>query len=143
MVVTRSGTSPDARADSPARETIIPLSLHGAVRANAPDTVEALLQAGADPNDQDDQGLTPLHEAVILYRTEIVEILLKGGADQRIQDFEHGWTPLHYAAVDKMAAIAKILLSDQRTVAEMAETRKTSRKHAPDPDLPDSPGLTA
>ena len=105
-----------------------PGALHGAVYAKALDTVQGMLRAGADPNDQDDDGLTPLHVAVILDRPEIVEVLLEGGADQRIQDFVLGWTPLHYAAAEKSTASAKILLNDQRTQAQMDEIHKIPRE---------------
>ena len=64
---------------------------------------EELLKQGADPNEQDAYGRTPLHYAFWApeggwrCRVEVAELLLRHGADPNIRDGE-GKTPLHYAA---------------------------------------------
>ena len=65
--------------------------------------IELLLRHGADINEQDDHGLTPLHYAAIHCTDndiEIVKILFKHGADPNVRaNFSsRGKTPLHCAA---------------------------------------------
>ena len=65
------------------------------------DVMRLLLDAGADPNVQNDDGQTLLHhmaeEGITEYvRYEDVEALLNAGADPNLID-EKGWTPAHYA----------------------------------------------
>ena len=64
---------------------------------------EELLKQGADPNERDISGRTPLHYAFWApeggwrCRVEVAELLLKHGADPNARD-KDGKTPLHYAA---------------------------------------------
>ncbi|KAH6979058.1 ankyrin repeat-containing domain protein [Fusarium venenatum] len=69
-----------------------------ACKANMPETVEKLLQAGADVMFAWEKTHTPLHLAVWDEYEEIVKILLSHGADPSAQD-NSGRTPLHVASV--------------------------------------------
>ncbi|KAL3589542.1 hypothetical protein FPOAC2_11711 [Fusarium poae] len=68
-----------------------------ACKANMPETVEKLLQAGADVR-LGSETHTPLHLAVWDEYEEIVRILLNHGADPSAQD-NSGRTPLHVASL--------------------------------------------
>ena len=70
--------------------------LHLAVAFGAPEMVEALLRAGANPNALDVAGRTPLHIAVIGKRWEYLDLLLKHHGDPNAVD-ERGATPLTLA----------------------------------------------
>lgn len=64
------------------REPTVPeFPLHDAVRSADEERVATLLAAGADPNQLDDQGMTPLIWAVYGGHLEITELLCRGGAD--------------------------------------------------------------
>jgi uncharacterized protein len=57
--------------------------LHFAVRTKSGPVVKMLIDAGAEPNHMNDDGLTPLHQS-FLRRThdlEMIEALLRAGAD--------------------------------------------------------------
>ncbi|KAL6924172.1 hypothetical protein FSST1_001446 [Fusarium sambucinum] len=69
-----------------------------ACKANMPETVEKLLQAGADVMFAWEKTHTPLHLAVWGEYEEIVKILLSHGADPSAQD-NSGKTPLHVASL--------------------------------------------
>lgn len=62
----------------------------------SPDEVAARIESGADPNDIDRDGRTPLHHAAVHGRQLVVIMLLAAGAKQLEDAF--GWTPLHCAA---------------------------------------------
>lgn len=64
-------------------------ALHSAVRSDSREAVNALLNAGANPNAQDIDGWTPLFGAS---SREVIHSLLKAGADPRITD-QVGWGP--------------------------------------------------
>ena len=73
--------------------------------------VKRLLDSGANPNAEDDEGETALHWAAINGRLEIAKILLSAGADINAADNYYGATALIYAARDRHAEIVKLLLS--------------------------------
>jgi ankyrin repeat protein len=71
--------------------------LHLAARHGHVETVEALLDGGANISARDNGGKTPLHLASMHDQIQVVERLLKAGADVSMQD-DSGWPPVHYAA---------------------------------------------
>jgi len=75
-----------------------------------PRVVQALLQAGADPNAADRSGWTPLHSAIFYNApTTIVEALLDGGADPEARD-SYDATPLHRACRNRRLDVVKLLI---------------------------------
>ena len=76
------------------------------------DSVVKLLNDGADPNDTDSQGFTPLMWAARFGHVEIVKALCYAGADTNIQDDgPNHWTALIHA-IHKGQNRAAILLMD-------------------------------
>jgi ankyrin repeat protein len=73
------------------------------------DTVNLLLNAGADVHAVDNEGYTPLHWAAKIDSLDIVKMLLDAGADVDVQD-NNGTTPLHKAAVKNSSRVVKMLL---------------------------------
>uniref|UniRef100_W5N2I9 Ankyrin repeat domain-containing protein 54 n=1 Tax=Lepisosteus oculatus TaxID=7918 RepID=W5N2I9_LEPOC len=64
--------------------------------ANSPPTVQLLLSSGADPNQRDGLGNTPLHLAACTNHVPVITTLLRGGA--RVDALDRaGRTPLHLA----------------------------------------------
>jgi ankyrin repeat protein len=64
-------------------------ALHSAVRSDSREAVNALLNAGANPNAQDVDGWSPLFGAS---SREVIQVLRRAGADPRITD-QAGWGP--------------------------------------------------
>lgn len=83
-----------------------------AVHAGDFETLEQLILEGANLNDLDVDGRTPLMHAVLGNGADaaMVEFLLQRGADPNVHDRLLGWTALHYAVRDQKAAIVAILL---------------------------------
>ncbi|XP_015438643.1 PREDICTED: nuclear factor NF-kappa-B p110 subunit [Dufourea novaeangliae] len=73
--------------------------LHYAVLQNQPEITKALLMLGADPNQSDEHGCSPLHAAVKNPQAAAcVDALL---SEKKVDTETHndaGWTPLHLAA---------------------------------------------
>lgn len=84
--------------------------LHVAARAGDALQVAELLAKGANPNDRDGLGGTPLHDAAWGGHKAVVELLIKGGADVNIRHKEGGSTPLHYAVITNRLEIVELLL---------------------------------
>ena len=62
----------------------------------------ALLESGADVDERDGKGLTPLMLAALNRKVDIVKVLLEYGADMEAED-KRGWRPLRYAIRDEDA----------------------------------------
>lgn len=85
------------------------LQLIDAVKKGHTDMVNALLEAGADPNIADSGGRTPLIWAADSRQKAIVDALLKANAKPNIAD-EFGRTALYWAAYRGDRDIAKALI---------------------------------
>ena len=68
-----------------------------AASTNNPTVVQLLLEAGADPNVRNDEGLTALHQGATNSNPVVISNLLSAGADPNAMDND-GYTALHYAA---------------------------------------------
>ena len=71
--------------------------------------VRLLLDRGADPNIQDDQGQTALINAIFSISIETVKLLLDRGADPNIQD-DQGQTALMFTARNGHTEIMELLI---------------------------------
>lgn len=59
---------------------------HVAMNNRVGEVLKLLLESGADPNQQDRYGATPLYSAVLERQPEAAEMCLEFGADPNIQD---------------------------------------------------------
>ena len=68
-----------------------------AVRKGHTEVVRALVESGADKNNHDSNGITPLLEAIKRNNLDIVKLLVEARADIEFMD-GYGATPLNFAA---------------------------------------------
>ncbi len=82
-----------------------------AVKARSHEAVEKLLAAGADPNIEDSQAMTALHEAAKNNDTRMIYLLVaKGHADINKISNPCNYTPLHTAVFEKQADAVEMLI---------------------------------
>ena len=87
--------------------------LHIATAHNHYDTVQLLLQHGANARHADINGLTPLMKATINQRRDIMHLFLEQDHDS-YKDVSHTlWTPCHYAVYSKNVEAVYLLIHDQ------------------------------
>ncbi|XP_047043688.1 ankyrin-1-like [Lolium rigidum] len=84
------------------------------------DIVRYLLDHGANPDNVDIAGLTPLHEAAKIGHCEVVELLLSRGAFVDPFSTDHG-TPLHVASKHKQDGAMKTLLAHHADVNKVLD----------------------
>ncbi|XP_069370620.1 protein phosphatase 1, regulatory subunit 13Bb isoform X4 [Paralichthys olivaceus] len=95
------------------------------------DLVQRIIYEVENPSTANDEGITPLHNAVCAGHHHIVKFLLDFGVNVNAADSD-GWTPLHCAAscnsvhlckllVESGAAIFASTISDVETAAEKCE----------------------
>ena len=84
-------------------------SVRAAVVEGDVESLRGLLEGGADVDERDSKGLTPLMLAALNRRVDIVEVLLEYGADVEAED-KSGWRPLRYAIKGGDAGVVKLLL---------------------------------
>lgn len=89
---------------------ILATPLTEAVKQNDLVTAEKLLQNGADVNQRDTSGYTPLMIASGLGNYQMTELLLTAGADVHILDTRMGASALHKAAQGGVVPVAELLL---------------------------------
>lgn len=93
--------------------------LHSAVIQD-PDRIEGLIKKGADVDDVDSRGTTPLWKAVRHSKLASVKTLITAGADPDIARKTDGWTPLHcnafYNRREVAIQIAKQLIKSDANV---------------------------
>jgi ankyrin repeat protein len=90
-------------------------SLIKLVLANNRTAIEAGLAQGAQPNERDEDGRTPLIHAAIDNQLEVAKLLLDSGADVDAQD-ESGNSALHYAAQEYHVEMASLLVGHGATL---------------------------
>ena len=98
-----------------ADEISIPLTWHDHTaprNINVYQIVDALLEAGADPNMPNNINATPLHMAAYKGMTDVVARLLQQNAYLNIQTSNEGLTPLHNAAFYAHIGVIHVLLSN-------------------------------
>ncbi|WP_237662912.1 ankyrin repeat domain-containing protein [Sutcliffiella horikoshii] len=71
-----------------------------------------MLEAGHDVNFQDDDGRTPLMQAVIDQHIEMATLLIQYGAHVNMQDYLGETAALHFAAQNNSAEITEVLLKN-------------------------------
>jgi cytohesin len=101
-----------------------PGALLDAVRSDDRAAVERLLKAGADPNEREQDGATPLSWAATRANTAIAALLLKAGANPNLTN-ELGLSPLAIAIANGAADLAGRLLesgADPNVARENGET---------------------
>lgn len=86
------------RQNLPPLDTRLFQPLHIAALMGDSDSVQLLLNAGAQPNSQTTQGWSALHFAAASGDLPTVKLLLDKGADVKVQ-VKNSVTPLHFAAV--------------------------------------------
>jgi ankyrin repeat protein len=95
------------------------------------EVAKLLLDAGANVDINDRNDISPIAVAAISGRTDLVALFIQYGADVNLRSA--GLRPLHFAARDGRAAVARILLAngadpnaetpDGETAAQLAERR--------------------
>jgi hypothetical protein len=107
----------------------IPELLIEAVQDGNAAGVKALLQIGADFNEQDEQGRSALMLAACHGYTEIARLLLAEGADAN-GCRSNGMTPLMYAANGNHAETARLLVESGADVNAADDSNWTALHHA-------------
>jgi ankyrin repeat protein len=97
--------------------------LHAAVHKGSPRIIELLHKCGADLDDSNDAGWTPLHEAALHGSVEIGEALLRLGAkiDTQATVFDcYQWTPLFVAVWANQPEMMRFLLRPENQLLPRA-----------------------
>lgn len=100
-----------------------------AVEAGNEREVVRLLDSGADVNEANDEGDSPLHTAVWEGHAGIAELLLKRGAAVNAVN-EKGETPLHWAAEKGLHGMVWLLLEQRAAVNAKDEDGQTPLHYA-------------
>jgi ankyrin repeat protein len=123
------------------------------------DFAKKLIEAGADINTMDKDGVSPLLNACQMSSPDLALLLLKKGADPNLGKSDHGNKPLHWASRGNQVDLVKLMLEKGATVDEPSpklgwtalhvaahqgnlETAQTLLSHQADMELLDRKGRT-
>ena len=103
------------------------MRLHDAASRGDTEAMKKQIEEGADPNEKDDEGLTPLHHAASRKGPTIegVRTLVEGGANPNEELDSDGLTPLHLAAMNGDSEFIRILLERGANPNVMDHDRRT------------------
>ncbi|EXK85366.1 hypothetical protein FOQG_10724 [Fusarium oxysporum f. sp. raphani 54005] len=90
-------------------------ALHWAFYYKQHSAIRLLIEHGADVNEKDPEGWTPLIQAICEKNEDLVWLLIKKGAKVDQKDGK-GWLPLHYAIEFRSTGIFWLLLSNKANV---------------------------
>ncbi|XP_069128217.1 uncharacterized protein [Argopecten irradians] len=93
-------------------EGVLETYLYDCGRNNLSDALSLLGSAGANFNDRDYMGRSPLHEAAECNSSKVISVLLKGKANPNAVDWR-GSSPLHYACAKGHLQSVKILMDSK------------------------------
>ena len=96
------------------------MSLHEAVKKGDIKGVETLLSEGANVNEKDEDGDTPLHFSALNGHADVSKVLLENGANVNAVS-ESKWTPLHRAAFYGHIDVMKLLMMNGANVNALNE----------------------
>jgi ankyrin repeat protein len=105
----RKSPTTGSRLDIRKKDTSGRTHLHKFSKRGDAESVENLLEAGANPNEKDFAGWTPLHEAALNGHLNVVKLLLKYGANVNSKGADSD-TPLHDATGNNHCDIVELLL---------------------------------
>jgi len=88
------------------------------------DVAQLLLEKGAEVNEKNDEGMTPLHSAAQCQNQSMTELLLINGADPNAED-NKGQTRLHWAAAVGDSDVAELLLAKGANIDARDKNGKT------------------
>jgi uncharacterized protein len=111
-----------------------------------PAVVRLLIRRGANVNEIDKNGVTPLHRAVRSRSPAAVKVLLESGADPNAVDRKSGFSPLHRAVTNtgapetagkstQVEEILKLLLAHDADPALNNTAGKTPRDYVCSPQI--------
>jgi ankyrin repeat protein len=87
---------------------------------NRVEDLRAAIAKGADLNEKNKFGATPLHSAIANKSLEVIPLLLEHGADVTTQDSD-GKTALHYAIEHNLPDVAREVLKRNPSVVAIAD----------------------
>ena len=117
-------------AAAPKSDAAPAASLSAAVRSGDLDQVELQLSIGANPNEQDTKGLSPLMVATVAGATELMSLLLATKADVQAADPQYGMTALHVAANAGRNHAVRLLLEHAADVSALTKSEETALHRA-------------
>jgi hypothetical protein len=116
-------------------------NVHGALKANDRNALMAALDAGANPNEINDQGLSPLHVSVAQQDVEATALLLERGARFDIPS-RHGQTALRAALNGGISASRESNPDDPRVRVLRAVMRAKRMQSRAEVDVNGKLGVT-
>ncbi len=99
--------------------------LHEAILAGQGEAARFLVEAGADVNARDSEGITTLGYAALVGNAGVAEMLIARGARVDAPDTSVGGTPLHLAAMAGQADFVRLLLDKGAAVNARAKDGRT------------------
>ncbi len=103
--------------------TSTPTPIYDAISGRSPENARILIKAGADFNERDSSGRTPLMYSAVIKSFDVMYVLLEAGADFRATNPQHGLNFLHYFLESKIRNPKSELVKSRRKCIEFMEKK--------------------